>query len=252
MRLARLPRSPLDEQALENVLDPRGRSQRLLDPGPPRPGRTTARSPGPRSPNPFDSSTSGTPGAKYGSPTTRRPRRPISTTTRSDTDWSLRRIRVVPDARGRARSHPQADRREEASHERRSDRRARAGAHPLRAAAAQAHGHGRGGGACPEPARGRRREDARAEDPGRLRPGASAGLAAPRPAQDRGCGRRRGRRARSRGGARRRLSRVRAGRGSADRRAAGPGRDRRVPRRRSVARVRGGPARRIRPRADRT
>src|SRR5438045_4132272 len=50
----------------------------------PRPGRTTARSPGQASPLPRLSSTSGTPGVKYGSPTKSLPRRATSTTTGSD------------------------------------------------------------------------------------------------------------------------------------------------------------------------
>src|SRR5919198_3778447 len=49
----------------------------------PRPGRATTRSPGPASPSPFRSRTSGTPGWKNGSPTTSFPRRATSTTTRS-------------------------------------------------------------------------------------------------------------------------------------------------------------------------
>ena len=49
----------------------------------PRPLRRTARSPGLASPLPRLSSTSGTPGVKYGSPTTSFPRRAISATTAS-------------------------------------------------------------------------------------------------------------------------------------------------------------------------
>src|SRR5918999_1636404 len=57
----------------------------------PRPGRTTASSPTSMSPRPRRSSTSGTPGAKNGSPTTSLPRRWISTTSGSDLEETAER-----------------------------------------------------------------------------------------------------------------------------------------------------------------
>src|SRR5262245_36320007 len=79
------PRAPCSTSSASSTF-----SIRLAGPSPrstrarPRPGRTTARSPTPSSPIPFDSSKIGTPGVKNGSPTTSFPRRPTSTTTRSD------------------------------------------------------------------------------------------------------------------------------------------------------------------------
>src|SRR5829696_3351705 len=78
------PREPCSTSSASSTFsirraDPSARSTRAR----PRPVRATARSPSSRSPRPFDSRTSGTPGAKNGSPTTSRPRRATSTTTRS-------------------------------------------------------------------------------------------------------------------------------------------------------------------------
>src|SRR5215208_2560955 len=70
----------------------------------PRPGRTTARSPGRASPSPLRSTTSGVPGTKNGSPTTSFPRRVISTTTRSAISGAIRwRLDLQEPADGEAR-----------------------------------------------------------------------------------------------------------------------------------------------------
>ena len=74
-------RAALDEERLEDVLDPLREPMRLTTCARPRPGRTTARSPRPRSPAPLGSSMIGTPGVKNGSPESSLPRRSISTTT---------------------------------------------------------------------------------------------------------------------------------------------------------------------------
>src|SRR2546421_5205924 len=75
----RRPRSTSSPSSAASIdlAGPSTRSTRAL----PRPGRTTTRSPASASPSPFRSRTSGTPGAKKGSPTTSLPRRATSTTT---------------------------------------------------------------------------------------------------------------------------------------------------------------------------
>src|SRR4051794_25770833 len=91
--------------------DPSARSRRAL----PRPVRTTARSPAPMSARPFDSRTTGTPGAKNGSPTTSRPRRATSTTTRSTGGAYGRRSAAREQVERAPKRPPRADVRHDAA-----------------------------------------------------------------------------------------------------------------------------------------
>src|SRR5207244_6417874 len=104
------PRSPASTRSASSTVSialagPRTRSTFAL----PRPARTTARSPGRASPLPRFSRTRGTPGVKYGSPTTSLPRRAISTTTGSD-------LEETPDGKPGARGADQEARAEHEQH----------------------------------------------------------------------------------------------------------------------------------------
>src|SRR6266487_3408385 len=86
----------------------------------PRPVSATTRSPEPTSPSPLRSSTRGTPGTKYGSPTTSLPRFATSTTTRSASALDLQE---AADRQARARrAEREADRNEDERVERERDR----------------------------------------------------------------------------------------------------------------------------------
>ncbi len=169
VRLEALPGATLHEQALQDVLDPLGGAERPLDPGASAARVHDGEISRADVTEPLRVEDERHPGREVGladdEPSRAcRPRPPRCPPSPQPTE-NAGDPRCG--ARQRARSWP--ERREEASHERRSDLGAGAGRNPVRAALAPAHVHRRRGGTGARLAALPDRQDAGAADAGRIR-----------------------------------------------------------------------------------